>query len=285
MATTTTTTLGGLMQTVNTAIASNLNTYTQLWNATFVAEANDTLNVVFPVIGASHRSATANTATDGSAVTTKTITVGASAVSLASYPIVATIPNVAIKGGMNVAETVIPVLGREVGNTIDKLIYSVAKAGFSTSISSSDGVSLADITNSVAALKAAGFYGPFAFIGDWRMIQGTYGIMNDVQANMFNTVTNDEIARGVGYLGSINGVEIYGTHMSDTYTDATSVWSYGFVISKDALGFGYGAPLIDYKTQDAPLYDGVHVYGSTFAAAKVLDATGGKRIEARVALS
>jgi len=283
VATTTTTTLGGLMQTINTAVVSNLNSYSQLWNACYTVEATDSLNVTFAVVGSTHRSATATEASDGSAVTTKSLVLAASSVALASYPIVVTVPNAALKGGMNVIETATPVLGREVGNTIDNLIYSVAKAGFSTSISSSDGTSLGDITNSVGALKAAGFYGPFVFIGDWRMIEGTYGIMNDVMSK-YAPQTNDEIARGIGYVTTINGVEIYGTHMSQTYDGGgNTTWSYGVVFSKDALGFGYGTPLFDYKAQDAPLYDGVHLYGSTYCAAKLLDAAGGKRIEARVA--
>ena len=48
------------------------------------------------------------------------------------------------------------------------------------------------------------------------MIQGTYGVMNDVQTKNI-PMTNDDIARGVGYVDTINGVEIYGTHMSQTY--------------------------------------------------------------------
>ena len=106
--------------------------------------------------------------------------------------------------------------------------------------------------------------------------------MNDVLTTN-NPGANDDIIRGSGFLGVVNGVEIYGTHHADTYADGDDTWAYGLIFAKDALGFAYGAPMLDLRSQDAPEKSGEYVYGSCFAAAKLLDSSGGTRFESKVA--
>jgi len=277
------TTLVGIMETLNLGLYASMYEFSSLWNAPLVGEANDTLNVIFPTIDSGIRSATADAATEGGSVANTAITVAANTAVLTDYPVLALVSNTAIKGGSNVLGTVSRAVGVKVGNTIDKLIYSTGKEGFSTSISSSDGFGVGDLMSMVGSLKSAGYPGPFTCIADWRQLQGEYGLMNDVLTTN-NPGANDEIIRGSGYLGTVNGVEIYGTHHADTYTGASdSTWAYGFVFAKDALGFAYGTPMFDLRSADAPEKSGAYVYGSCFIAAKLLDSSGGTRIESRVA--
>ena len=166
MAASTKTTLAGVMESITLGIQQNMYEFSSLWNAGLSVQANDTLNVTFPTIDAGIRSATADAATEGNDVTTSTITVAANTAVLTDYPVLALISNTAIKGGGNIVGTVSRAVGIKVGNTIDKLVYSVGKAGFSTSISSSDGFGVGDLMSAVGSLKSAGYPGPFVCIAD-----------------------------------------------------------------------------------------------------------------------
>jgi len=274
------TTLAGYMQTITLATASMLPQYSSLWNAPFFVEADNAKNVTFPVIDSGIRSATADASNDGASVTLTEITIAAQTAALNDYPVVALVSNAAIKGGAGVVEVVSKATATKVGNTIDKLIYS-AGLGFSNSVSSDDGFGTGDLASAVGAIKAAGYAGEMVFIGDWRMLQGEYGLMQDIENVLTNA--NDEIIRGSGFLGKVQGVELYGTHMADTYADGSDTWGKGFLFAKEALGFGYGTPLVELDTSKALDKAGHYVGGSTFCAAKLLDSSGGVGIECKIA--
>ena len=283
---TTTSTLAGLMETINLAVVSNMPNYSSLWQAPYFAEANNALYVDFPVVGGGIRTASATAATEGANAEITAITLSANTTTLASYPVVALVSKSAMKGGSNVTASVATSVAKKVANTVDSLIWTAGQS-FTTSLTSSDGFSLGDLTSAVGSLRAAGFYGPFVCVADWQAINGTYGLDNDILSK-YSPAANDELIRGSGFLGMINGVEIYGTHMATgsryAGVGALSGGTYGFaqIYSKDAVGFGYGAPLTELEVQGALEKNGAYVGGNTFCAAAVLDPDGGTKLAVRV---
>jgi hypothetical protein len=280
------TTLVGMMETITVATTSILPEYSSLWNAPLFVSTDNAKSVTFPVVDAGIRTAYAAAHNDATDVTLTEITVAAQTAALSDYPVVALVANAALKGGSDITGTVAKAVATKVGNTIDYLIYNTGAGsaaetgGFTSSISSNDGFGTSDLALAVGQLKAAGYSGKFVFIGDWRQLQGEYGLMQDIE-NVLAPGANDEIIRGSGFLGNVQGVELYGTHMAREYESAETMAT-GFVFAREAIGFGYADPLVDLEEQSAVNKAGKYVGGSTFCAAKLLDAAGGIKINSRV---
>jgi hypothetical protein len=283
MSSTTTSTIAGLMETINAGLVSQLGTFSGLWNAPFTKEADNALTVNFPTYDTGIRTSAATASTEGSDVEVSTITINANAATLVSYPVLARVSKSAIKGGVGIVDSVTKGIGRKVGNTIDGLIYDVGEAGFTTSVTSSDGFSLDDLSSQVATLKAAGYGPEFVAILDPRQWEGAYGLQQDILA--LNTpMTNDNIVsgsemRGGGYQGRVQGVDIYTTHMANTAAGTAALSgntvATALIFSKDALAFGYGTPLVELESQPNLAKNAYDIGGSTFCVAKVCDTSGG----------
>jgi len=281
------TTLAGLMENARVYVNQNIGQFSTLWNSPYIETVQDVNVVQFGYTDNTTLTGTVDAVTDGTDPTARTITINNTDATLNLYSAPAKVTYLALNGGSNIASRVANDVGRVVGNTVDKAIsdaaLSVSGAG---SVSATSGLGLGELMAAKGELLAKGFRGPFVLYVHPKAYEG--GLKNDVVETVCAPDYNDGVVQGqdmlgVGYQGTIDGVEIWvsqfmGTHDSGTY-------AYNILFDRGSLGFGYkdvDGDVVELMANDAPELAASWVIGQAYCVPKALNTTGGYLIDANI---
>lgn len=252
-------------------------------NAVMTVNAVNSKTVYFPTLASTPRLAYASAHTEGGTITGYQAPISATECTLAEYVIVSPVSKLALKGGADVAGKVGGLLGAQIANTVDYNVCALISGGVTTSVTSSDGFSMADLMTGVGTVDSLGFGSsrkvailhPLAY---W----GAYGLANDLigtsrpQANP----VADQVYTA-GWVNNIAGVDIYLSNQVETHT--TSTYARNVVMAEECIGLGMHNPLIELDYAFTPGTNTIDFAGATYHKAVIVHADGGYEVNSKIA--
>ena len=275
MATTTVSSVAGLLQYITAdAYASYLKSAVTP-NAVMVVEAMNAKSVLFPTLAATPRNAYGSSHAEGTTIPGYQVPISATEAALLEYPIVSPVSKLALKGGPAVAQYVGQLLGRQIANTVDYNVCALISGGVTTTAVSTDGFSMADLMTGVGTVDALGFSGerkvailhPLSYWGSKGLATNLVGTAHP-QAN----AVADEVFKA-GWVNNIAGVDIYLSNMVTTYTGGTIAAN--VVMAQSCIGLGIHSPLVELDYAFTPLTNTIDFSAATYHKAVVVHADAG----------
>lgn len=256
-------TLSALQEKILADSTAMFRVQSDLFNAVYNQSAGSANTIQFMSTGVP--SAATPQANELDNVTPTAVTVSAVDATLKTYPILATVSNLAI-ASPNAAMKIATALAGGLARTTDTII-SALFGGFSTVVGdASTDISVSDFFAAIAKLDESGFVGEKVAVfhpQSWKKIGS--GILALAGANQ----TSEQFLTR-GYIATVGGCEIY----VSPWVDKTLSYQNG-IYFKEALGFGYREPIVEIDSMPNLSKVGVDILGVSYMVAKELtDAAG-----------
>jgi len=259
--------IAGLMEDVKVDATAVFATTARLLPSVNSQVVTNGLSATFPVKSVP---AVATAHTEGAAITPVTTTISASTATLLEYPLVSRLSNNALKGGVNAAMEVAEDLGGGVARTVDTLI-TTAFSSFTSNIGvSTAAFEIEDFMTGVATLRATGFIGQInAVFGPKTFNSISQGLLD------YGMSRQAEEFLGLGYYGTLNGVNIFITPWVTSADDGTNTYEVGGLFFSHAIGAAYRDPVIDFIAAEDPLYNSKLISATAYIRVAMLNAGAG----------
>lgn len=271
MATSTTTTLAGLMERLQADTLAVFRTQADLLDAVRIVEANGVNSVQFPQFSAP---SAVSALTQGNSGSYSTVSVAAVPATLATYPVVAQVTLQALNGGMDISMDVANVLAGQIAATADtNICANFANFTGATVGTGSANMSLSTFMDGLAALDSTKFVGEKVAVLHpitWKQIAA------DVIAV---AGTSREQIVGRGYVADLFGCKIY---VSPWVDNTTNIATNG-IYFKHALGFAYKNPIMELDSVLNPIYAAYDILGSSLHATALVQPTAGIKLLGKTA--